>query len=196
MSFGQQAQDRQRALAWAADVAADPTVVYLDTETTGLGRGSEIVDIAVIDADGLTLLDTLVQPNRPIPDDAVGIHGISIEMVADAPTWREVYPLLVEAITNRRVIVFNADFDRGMVDEVCSQNRLVPPPGRWQCAMKAYAAYHGEWNPRTRDYKWQRLNVAASTFNHDPGGHRALVDSLVCRLVVHSMAELYRAEFG
>jgi len=52
--------------------------VYLDTETTGLspGNGARIVEIAILDDDGRPLLDTLVNPDCEIPDEASSIHGI------------------------------------------------------------------------------------------------------------------------
>ena len=46
--------------------------VYLDTETTGLSpdRGDRVVDIAMVDDLGNTVIDTLVDPERPIPAEA------------------------------------------------------------------------------------------------------------------------------
>ena len=41
--------------------------VYLDTETTGLGRDDEIVEIALLDHDGTALADLRVKPRKPIP---------------------------------------------------------------------------------------------------------------------------------
>ncbi|WP_374188802.1 exonuclease domain-containing protein, partial [Shewanella morhuae] len=52
--------------------------------------GSEIVEISIIDAvSGEILLDTLVKPVGVIPDDVIAIHGITNEMVADAPYFNE-----------------------------------------------------------------------------------------------------------
>ena len=69
----------QQAQRWL-----DATPVFLDTETTGLNDLAEIVEISILDDDGLVLLDTLVRPRRPIPADAIRIHGIRNEMVAEA----------------------------------------------------------------------------------------------------------------
>ena len=189
-------RDRLDALAWAAEVAADPRAVYLDTETTGLRPGSDVVEIAVIDATGAPLIDTLVRPRNPIPPDAAAIHGISNEMVADAPTWPEVFPDLQRVLEGRRVIVYNAAYDWSIVDALVDIHGLPPLTGGWQCAMEIYAVVHGEWNSRTGNYRWQQLNLAAKRFQHNPGGHRAMADAEVCRLVVQSLAEMYRAEIG
>ena len=65
--------------------------LYLDTETTGLSpsRGDRIVELAVVDDAGCPVINTLVNPERDIPWDAVRIHGITDEMVAQAPTMEE-----------------------------------------------------------------------------------------------------------
>ncbi|MDQ3512045.1 MAG: 3'-5' exonuclease, partial [Chloroflexota bacterium] len=106
---------RTEAITWAATVVADPRAVFLDTETTGLGPDAEVVDVAVIDVLGRVLLDTLVRPHGHIPPDASRIHGIYARHVADAPSWGEVQPRLCEALAGRRVVVYNAPYDWGVV---------------------------------------------------------------------------------
>lgn len=64
--------------------------VILDTETLGLSNHAEICEISVIDAEtGVPLLDTLIKPHHPIPNDVIKIHGITNEMVVDAPGYSE-----------------------------------------------------------------------------------------------------------
>jgi DNA polymerase-3 subunit epsilon len=180
---------RERAIGWARDVAADPTVVYLDTETTGLDSLAEIVDIAVIAGDGEVLLDTLVRPVRSIPLVASGVHGIRDADVVHAPSWDVVFPDFDRVTQGRRIIVYNADFDRRMVSQCCAQYALAALDLTWQCAMRAYAEFCAEPGQKG-SYKWHRLDRAASRFGVKPGGHRALADAIVCRSVVLGMAQL------
>ncbi|MBP1702194.1 MAG: putative exonuclease [Chloroflexi bacterium] len=58
----------QRAQRWL-----DSQPLFLDTETTGLNELAEIVEISIVDYNGITLLDTLVRPRRSIPPDAIRI---------------------------------------------------------------------------------------------------------------------------
>lgn len=53
----------------------DDNRLFIDTETTGLGDDAEIVEICIIDSHGFILLNTLVKPTKPIPDEAIAIHG-------------------------------------------------------------------------------------------------------------------------
>jgi DNA polymerase-3 subunit epsilon len=177
----------QRAVAWAAETVANERVVYLDTETTGLGAEDEIVDLAVVGAGGETLLETLVRPARSIPPGASAVHGLTDDDVLFAPPWELVYPHLVEVLLGRVVVVYNADFDRRLVGQSCLRSRLPEPRVDWQCAMRVFAEFAGEPG-RGGGFRWRRLEEAAATFGVAPGGHRALGDARACRLVVHGIA--------
>jgi DNA polymerase III subunit epsilon len=181
---------RAAAIRWAATIAADPRTVYLDTETTGFGRSAEIVDIAIVDAAGQTLLDCLVRPQGPIPPEASAIHGIHADHVAGAPAWPEVYREAVVLLSGRPVVVYNAAYDAGIVLGCCDRHGLPQPTDHrgWQCAMIQYASYRGEPNARGRGFRWHKLDVAVRDFGAQPGGHRALGDALACRTVVLGMA--------
>ena len=181
----------QRAVDWAVRLAGDETVVYLDTETTGLGFDDEVVDVAVVGAGGEVLLDTLVRPSRPIPAGASAVHGLTDLDVAGAPTWDLVYPVLRAILRERVVVVYNADFDRRLVVQTCARCGFAEPAARWECAMRAYADFHGEPG-RGGGYRWQPLERAARAFGIAPGGHRALADARACRAVVLGMAAMAR----
>ena len=74
--------------------------VVLDTETTGLDEDAEIVEIAIVDSTGKVLLDTLVKPSKPLPVycEASEIHGITNEMLVNAPNWQDIYEKVSRAI--------------------------------------------------------------------------------------------------
>lgn len=179
---------RAGAIAWAVALAADPEVLFLDTETTGLGGGAEVVDLAIVGRDGRVLLETLVRPVAPIPADASAIHGIRDGDVAAAPSWPELHDALCRLLVDRRVVVYNAAFDRRMVTQCGARHGLSLPELRWECAMLAYAAFHGEAAGRGSRYRWHKLERAARAFDAAPGGHRAAADALACRAVVLGMA--------
>lgn len=186
------ASDRRRsraaAIAWASEVIARPDVVYLDTETTGIDGRAAIVEIAVVDGDGRTLLDTLVRPDGIIPYDVVRIHGIDDGMVANAPGWLDVYPVLLDMLRERVVIVYNAEFDFRLVNQMNRRSGFPQRADQWHCAMKHYAGFASDWHTRYGNYRWHKLGVALARFGHPENGHRARADALACRLVVHGIA--------
>lgn len=179
---------RAEAIAWAVALAGDPRVVFLDTETTGLGGGAEVVDLAVVGRDGGILLETLVRPVAPIPPDASAIHGIGDADVAGAPGWPEVHEGLCRLLAGRPVVVYNAAFDRRMVGQCGERHGLALPDLRWECAMLAYARFRGEPGGRGGRFRWHKLEHAVRAFGAAAGGHRAAADALACRAVVFGMA--------
>lgn len=174
----------------AIDVAQQicrQSFVIFDTETTGLHQ-AEIVQAAVIDQDGAVLFDSLVRPEHPNQllergDDGVcaaDIHGLTPDQLVDAPPFPAIYPALHDALAGRTVIIYNADFDRGVLQSNCDAHNLpMPEMKEWVCAMKLYARYYGEWSRYWRDFRWQRL----------PGGdHSALGDCRATLALVKNLA--------
>jgi DNA polymerase III epsilon subunit-like protein len=182
------AEARTKAITWAMGVVDDPRVIYLDTETTGFGARAEIVDIAVVSAAGEVVLESLVQPTRRIPADATAIHGITDADVKDAPAWCDLYEDLLRVLAGRRVIVYNVIFDRQMVNQACDRYDLAAPAADWECAMRKYAGFYGNWDSGKRWYRFQKLERAVLAFGAEPGGHRAAADAFACRAVVLGMA--------
>lgn len=96
--------------------------IILDTETTGLGGDAEIVEIAILDDQGNALLNTLVKPSKPIPDDVIAIHGITNEMVADAPTWPDIKKQVCNLLVYNITYAYNAPFDQRMLIQTAVLN--------------------------------------------------------------------------
>jgi len=174
-------------------LARDP--LFLDTETTGLDHRAEVCDLAIVDAAGQVVLDTLIRTARPIPPDAYAIHGISNADLAAAPTFARVVDQLRGALRGRLVVVYNAAFDKQML--IQSHKAAKTPPKYLQeanfvCAMELYAAHYGEWNSYYHSYRWQTLDKAARQCGLTWAGdaHRALADAEMCRRVVRHMAGL------
>jgi DNA polymerase III epsilon subunit-like protein len=147
--------------------------VILDTETTGLE--GYLVELAVIDAaTGETLLDTLVQPGTEVEEGARAVHKITDAELATAPTFAEVLPALVDAVGDRTVLAYNADFDRPVLRRHAKRDGLhlgeLARAERWDCLMNRYSDWLGE-------DRWVALG----------GGHRALEDCRAARSVLQEM---------
>jgi DNA polymerase III epsilon subunit-like protein len=163
-------------------------VLFLDTETTGLGPRAEIIDLAIVAADGTIVFNQLVKPVRAIPIDATLIHGITNDHVASAPDWCDVLEMARPFISGRVLVAYNSSFDRGMMQQCCVSATIEMPPLEWQCAMRAYAAFRKDARARSGGYRWRPLHEAAESFKLTIPTHRALADAMACRGVVIGMA--------
>ncbi|CAI1758724.1 3'-5' exonuclease [Serratia marcescens] len=166
--------------------------LVLDTETTGLDDKAEIIEIAVIDATGKVLLNTLVKPSKPIPAEATAIHGITDEMVKDAPTWPEVNPQLSCLISGKTIAIYNAEYDLRLLEQTDRIWKVTPKISvmpQIVCAMHEYAEFYGQKSDRG-SYKWQKLTAAAEQQGVIIEGtpHRALSDCMTTLGVIKAMA--------
>lgn len=192
---------RERAVReleeWAAAALADPLMVVLDTETTGLDDEACIVDLAVKTAAGDVLLNTLVNPGVPIPQDATEHHGIADDDVRDAPSFSEILPRLTEVLAGRRCLIYNKWFDRGRLRWELTRHHRQAGHGNpaeaaaeWLDAlvledvMEPYSDWVGEWSEYHGNYRWQPLG----------GPHRALGDCDEVLVVLASMAQAARVD--
>lgn len=115
--------------------------VILDTETTGLTLRDQIIEISVINLTGKILLNSLVKPTINIPAEAASIHGITNEMVHDAPSWIEIYKELCEVTAGKTLLIYNAEFDLGMIESTCITNNVEFKSFKSTCIMKMYADF-------------------------------------------------------
>ena len=164
--------------------------LFFDTETTGLDSGAEIVEIGVVDVDGQSVLESLVRPCRRIPSGATAVHGISDDMVLDAPTWVEIWPQVKRLLADRRVGIFNADFDLRMMRQSHEQHGLTweEMGGSAFCVMKMYASFYGE-GMGGGSYRWQSLEKAGRQCGIAlPNSHRAIDDARLACAVFRHMA--------
>jgi DNA polymerase-3 subunit epsilon len=97
--------------------------IFLDTETTGLSpeSGDRIIEIGCVEMINRRLsgkdLHFYLNPERTSSEDAVRIHGLSDEFLADKPLFASVAGELLDYLAGAEVIIHNAGFDLGFLNE-------------------------------------------------------------------------------
>lgn len=96
--------------------------IVLDTETTGLNpvSGDRIVEIGCVElvnhvATGQSY-HQYINPQRPMPDEAFRVHGLSDEFLGDQPVMADVMSDFIRFIGDAPLIIHNADFDMRFIN--------------------------------------------------------------------------------
>jgi DNA polymerase III subunit epsilon len=96
--------------------------IFLDTETTGLSpdNGDRLIEIGCLEMVNRRLtgkhLHLYVNPERPSSEEAIKVHGITDEFLADKPRFADVVEQLIAYVAGAEVIIHNAAFDVGFLD--------------------------------------------------------------------------------
>src|SRR5215203_3403340 len=174
---------REDAIQWARSLLSGGEFVVLDSETTGLGNSIDFVEVGVLSSRGESLFDSLIKPSCHIDSRASRVHGHTAESLAGERRFFEVYPELLDVLWAKRVIVYNASYDRRVwnaaVGRLGARAALAGDLPPWECAMRAFAAYVGERSKRG-GYKSQKLSG---------GDHAAIGDARATLRVIERMAE-------
>lgn len=112
--------------------------IVLDTETTGLNAraGDRIVEIGCIEIASRRMsgrrLHHYVNPGRASDPEALKVHGITEEFLADKPAFAGIVDELLAFVEGAEVIIHNASFDLGFLDEELT--RIGQPKFASRCA--------------------------------------------------------------
>lgn len=104
--------------------------IVLDTETTGLepSAGHKIIEIGCVEMVNRKLTGNhyhqYLNPEREIEQQAIEIHGITNEFVADKPVFAQVAQEFIDFIDGAELVIHNAPFDVGFINhELALLNR-------------------------------------------------------------------------
>ncbi len=175
-----------------ARMLLDKSPVYLDTETTGLHNSAEVIELGIVDDQGETLFDQLIRPRGKIDPAAGRVHGITLEMLAEAPTWEQVWPQAEAVLAGRLIGVYNVEFDLRLIKQSNYRAWLKSslPDGNFFDIMLLYARYFGDWDPFRKSFRFVSLEMAGRQCGiRLPNAHRAVDDCLLTRALLHHMAE-------
>ena len=106
--------------------------IILDTETTGLDPkdGHRVIEIGCIELVNRRLTDqtfhVYINPEREIDQEAIDVHGITNEFLADKPNFAGIADEFVEFIRGAELIAHNASFDINFLDSELSRIPEAP----------------------------------------------------------------------
>ena len=105
--------------------------VILDTETTGLSADKDrIVEIACIELNNhiptKNIFHTFINPETKVSADAFNVHGYSDEFLSNKLKFREIAKNFLDFIKDKKLIIHNADFDLGFLNNELRRLNIKP----------------------------------------------------------------------
>ena len=168
--------------------------IVLDTETTGLEaeQGHRIIEIGCVELVNRRRTNRTyhryVHPDREIDNAAEQVHGITREMLESQPRFAEIAGELLEFIGGAELVIHNADFDIGFLN---NEFRLAGHEGdtiRQRCEVVDTLALARRFHPGQKN----GLDALCKRYGVDNSGrdfHGALLDAQL-------LADVYLAMTG
>ena len=160
-------------------------VLFFDLELTGFYDHDEILSITIIDGNGDLVMDTLVKPaHKKKWNKTEKIHGITPDMVTDAPLLTDIIPQIKEIFAGADNLIaygVSTDFShiKYIYDTEEERNALHD---KVRCCANEFVRYIHEHRP---DVEHASLIDAMDCFGIEWEGvpHSSIADTYACRKV-------------
>lgn len=178
-------------------LSTGPYTIF-DLETTGMSPVHDrIVELGAvrIETDGsMTVYESLINPEIPIPMRVSAVHGITDEMVADSPHFDIVSHEFMTFADSTKLVAHNARFDLAFLQESLNRcGQKIWNSGAYDSIALTKKAY-----PGLPSYSLSALRRHFSLGEKIEGqAHRALYDAQITAelffLVMDRLYEIYEA---
>lgn len=168
--------------------------IILDTETTGINpqEGHRVIEIGCVEMINRRLtgnnFHVYLNPDRLIEEEAIRIHGITNEFVADKQRFRDIAADFFRYVEGAELVIHNAAFDVGFINHEFKLLSQPLPPVDSVCAILDTLALARDLHPG------QKNNLDALCRRYDINNthrtfHGALLDAEI-------LADVYLAMTG
>lgn len=168
--------------------------IILDTETTGIDpkQGHRVIEIGCVEMIDRKLTGNhyhvYINPQRVVEKEAIEVHGITNEFLADKPVFSAIADEFLEFIRGAELVIHNAAFDVGFINHEFSLLRRGFPNVEGCCCVLDTLALARKKHPGQKN----NLDALCKRYFIDNSSrtlHGALLDSEI-------LAEVYLAMTG
>ena len=171
------------------DVPLDFTAIDFETANGSPASACSVGLVKVRDGQVVDRMGWFIQPpfgHDHFVDWNIRIHGITPEMVLDAPSWVDQMADLQNYIDGDALVAHNAGFDMGVMKSACIATGLTVPIYSYMCSLQiARKTYHLD------SYRLPVVAMAAG-FEDFPH-HDAVADAEACAAIMIHAADRYGA---
>src|SRR5574344_1213370 len=167
--------------------------IVVDTETTGLDYTREkMVEFAALRLENGKIKDefqTLINPEQHIRKSSIAIHGITEEMVKDAPTEAEAMPKILEFMGDYPMVAHNAIFDYSFINEASIRTTGCEIQNPRIDSQQMFKEIYPDLDSHGLDALTKKFKVELT--NH----HRAMADAMSLALAYPKLKKLYLQKY-
>jgi DNA polymerase III epsilon subunit family exonuclease len=149
----------------------------LDLETTGTNAALHmIVEVGIVRftmSGIIEIFESLVNPDVKMPEEVISVHGITDDMVRNAPRIGDILANISRVIRDSILVIHNPGFDLSFMGWAFHKNEWTSPVME---AVDTVRLSRIAW-PDLRNYK---LETICENLRLNISPHRALPDALAC----------------
>lgn len=164
---------------------------FLDTETTGLGDCSQVIEVGIIDCDENIIFESRYKPTVEIETGAQEVHGISKKSLEKEKIFSDDAKKIKDILLNNFIVIFNSSFDLRLLkntyeafDVDCEFLNDV----KTKCAMYLSAGYYGATNKYGSISLFNVVAAAELEGNDFGAAHSAVGDCRATLAVIKKIA--------
>lgn len=164
--------------------------LILDTETTGLQKDDEVIELAIIDFTGKEIYHSMYEPQKDVHWAASKVSKLTKKKLIGSPKFMDEWSRIVELIDNKKLIAHNATFDYQLIKQTLERYDLDKND-----ADKIFVGYIDSMDLAKKyisssNYKLETLCEKLGI--EDEQKHRATYD---CLMVLEMLRALEQSEY-
>lgn len=161
--------------------------IAIDVETANKYIRGSICQISVVgflNGELQCLYNSLINPNCEFSPELTSIHGITPEMVEDAPSFSEALSCFQSYLSDYPVVAHNASFDIGAIKAALQFCEAKPFDINYACTLQiSRVIYYHQFRSYSLDNLCNELNIPLE--NH----HDAFADAFACANLLLKIAK-------
>lgn len=168
--------------------------IVLDVETTGLDYTKErIIEFAAVRLENGVVkskFETLINPQHHIRKSSMAIHGITEEMVKDAPTEEEILPKILDFIKDYPIVAHNAIFDFSFINEASLRHYKKEITNQRIDTQMLFKEIYPDFESHGLETLMKKFNIEFDT------RHRAMADTIGLAKAYPMLKKLYEKKYA
>ena len=168
--------------------------IVLDVETTGLDYTKErMIEFAAVRLENGKIkakYETLINPKQHIRKSSMAVHGITQEMVADAPAEEDVMPDILAFIGDYPIVAHNAIFDYNFLNEASKRLYNKPISNPRIDSQLLFKEVYPDLESHGLENLMNKFNVKFDT------RHRAMADTMGLAQAYPGLKKLYDQKYN